>query len=192
MENLQLLKMLHGLAGMLLFAALLALSALCWRSRARREPLLEEGGESEMDAQLAPEPAVQALALAAREPLPAEDAAEGAEPDVPSGRSVWPVLWAITLLLALVGLPLSGWWLAHLTALPLGQPWLLGSSLLFLPGSLCALWLASRVTGRRPGVRLGLVLAFLGLLCFGVSLALMVVKPVELPKELQWPAWLAR
>src|SRR5690606_6458508 len=38
-----------------------------------------------------------------------------------------PLLAALALLL-----PLSGWWLAHLAGWPLGQLWLLASSVLFL------------------------------------------------------------
>ncbi|MFB8830168.1 DUF2269 family protein [Azotobacter sp. CWF10] len=75
-------------------------------------------------------------------------------------------------------MPVSGWWLAHLAGWPLGQLWLLGSSLLLLPGAICGLWLAARVAGRRAGARLGLGLALVGVSCFAAILGLMVIKPV--------------
>lgn len=171
MEYFALLKMLHGVAGVLLFVAFFALAGLCWRSRTRTVAEPEAGGETEMDAALAP----VAQGLAPTDP--AREAWEATAVEAPR-PSPWPALCAVLLLLCLVGLPASGWWLAHLAARPLGQLWLLGSSLLFLPGSLCGLWLASRVAGRKPGVRLGLGLAVVGLLCFGASLGLMVAKPV--------------
>lgn len=173
MEYFALLKMLHGVAGVLLFVAFFALAGLCWRSRTRTVAAPEAGGETEMDAALAP----VAQGLAPTDPDPAQEAWEATAVEAPR-PSPWPALCAVLLLLCLVGLPASGWWLAHLAARPLGQPWLLGSSLLFLPGSLCGLWLASRVAGRKPGVWLGLGLALVGLLCFAASLGLMVAKPV--------------
>ncbi|GAB3376864.1 DUF2269 family protein [Azotobacter armeniacus] len=136
MENFLLFRVLHGVAGVLLFVAFFALTGFCWRSR--------------------------------------RVAAEG----VPLRPSRWPALCAGLLLLCLVGLPVSGWWLAHLAGWPLGQRWLLGSSLLFLPGASCGLWLAARVAGRVAGIRFGLGLAVAGLLCFAAILGLMVAKPV--------------
>ncbi|MFD2406802.1 DUF2269 family protein [Azorhizophilus paspali] len=103
----------------------------------------------------------------------------GAEAEAPARASPWPALCAVLLLLCLIGLPVSGWWLAHLVGWPLGQIWLLGSSLLFLPGAVCGLWLAARVTGRhRKSPWFSLVLALLGLACFATTLWLMVAKPV--------------
>jgi len=192
LDNLQLLRLLHSLAGALLFVALFALAALCWRSRTRRVAVPEEGGAAEMDAALAPLEQVPAPTdqgpVQEPEAEAPDEASDQTPAKVPPRTLLWPVLCAVLLLLCLVGLPVSGWWLAHLETMSLGLLWVVGSSLLFLPGSLCALWLASRVTGRRSGVRLSLTLAFLGLLCFGASLALMVEKPLEL----QRPAWLVR
>lgn len=166
MEHFALLRMLHGVAGALLLVTFFALAGYCWRSRPRPLGAAEPSAETQAETG-ADEPAEADVEIAAP-----------AEPEIPSRTSPWPALCAVLLLLCLVGLPVSGWWLAHLAGWPLGQPWLLGSSLLFLPGSLCGLWLASRVVGRRPGVWLGLGLAVVGLLCFGASLGLMVVKPV--------------
>ncbi|WP_349568691.1 DUF2269 family protein [Azotobacter salinestris] len=132
MEHFALLRMLHGVAGVLLFVAFFALAGRCWRSRRL----------------------------------------------VAGAPSRWPAFHAVLLLLCLVGLPVSGWWLAHLAGWPLGQLWLLGSSLLFLPGAICGLWLAARVAGRRAGARLGLGLALIGVSCFAAILGLMVIKPV--------------
>ncbi|SFA89704.1 DUF2269 family protein [Azotobacter beijerinckii] len=176
MENLALLKLLHGLAGVLLLVALFALAGLCWRSRRIAAPPTDAAAEKGLAAEA--EPTAEAEAAEAVEAAEEAQAAEATGVDVPGRSSPWPALCAILLLLCLVGLPVSGWWLAHLAGWPLGQPWLLGSSLLFLPGSLCGLWLASRVVGHKPGVRPGLGLALVGLLCFAASLGLMVVKPV--------------
>jgi len=176
MENLALLKLLHGLAGVLLLVALFALAGFCWRSRRVAAPPTDAATEKGLEAEA--EPTAEAEDAAAVEAAEEAQAAEATGVDVPGRPSPWPALCAILLLLCLVGLPVSGWWLAHLAGWPLGQPWLLGSSLLFLPGSLCGLWLASRVVGGKPGVRLGLGLAVVGLLCFAASLGLMVVKPL--------------
>lgn len=169
MEHLALLRMLHGVAGVLLLMAFFALAGFCWRGRPCPVKAAQAIAETEAD--------VETAQPMAETPAEAEVAAT-AEPETPPRTSPWPLLCAVLLLLCLVGLPVSGWWLAHLAGWPLGQPWLLGSSLLFLPGALCGLWLASRVAGRKPGVRLGLALAVVGLLCFGISLGLMIVKPV--------------
>jgi len=166
MEHFALLRMLHGVAGALLLVVLLAFAGFCWRMRPRPQGTAQPSAETQAETG-ADEPAEADMEIAAP-----------AEPEAPSRTSPWPALCAVLLLLCLVGLPVSGWWLAHLAGWPLGQPWLLGSSLLFLPGSLCGLWLASRVVGRKPSVRRGLGLAVIGLLCFGASLGLMVAKPV--------------
>ncbi|NQD92725.1 DUF2269 domain-containing protein [Pseudomonas sp. CrR25] len=44
-----------------------------------------------------------------------------------------------------LSLPVSGWWLASTVGWPLGQTWLLGSSLLFILLALCGLLLAGRL-----------------------------------------------
>ncbi|ACO80929.1 hypothetical protein AvCA_48260 [Azotobacter vinelandii CA] len=169
MEHFALLKMLHGVAGVLLFVAFFALAGLCWRARPRPAGAAPAGAETEADA-AGPEPAAP----------DAEGAiAEGAEAEAPARASPWPALCAVLLLLCLIALPVSGWWLAHLAGWPLGQIWLLGSSLLFLPGAVCGLWLAARVAGRRrKSLWFSLVLALLGLACFATTLWLMVAKPV--------------
>lgn len=111
MEYFALLKMLHGVAGVLLFVAFFALAGLCWRSRTRTVAAPEAGGETEMDAALAP----VAQGLAPTDPDPAREAWETTAVEAPR-PSPWPALCAVLLLLCLAGLPVSGWWLAHLAA----------------------------------------------------------------------------
>ncbi|GAB3472573.1 DUF2269 family protein [Azotobacter salinestris] len=169
MEHFALLRMLHGVAGVLLFVAFFALAGFCWRGRSRLMRTAQVIAETEAG--------VETAQSVAETPAEAEVAAT-AEPETPPRTSAWPVLCAVLLLLCLIGLPVSGWWLAHLAGWPLGQPWLLGSSLLFLPGAICGLWLAARVAGRSAGARLGLGLALVGVSCFAAILGLMVIKPV--------------
>ncbi|WP_312764387.1 DUF2269 family protein [Stutzerimonas balearica] len=91
-------------------------------------------------------------------------------------------------LLALLGLslPVSGWWLAHLAGLPLGQLWLLASSLLFLALVPLGLLLAGRLkawqalgetpaSGRLLGMSGGYALLMLIVLL--AIMALMGAKP---------------
>ena len=88
-------------------------------------------------------------------------------------------------LLAL-SLPVSGWWLAHLAGLPLGQSWLLVSSLLFAVLVICGLLLAGRLSawqalGATPAppllLRLACGYAVLSILLLLAIMALMGAKP---------------
>ena len=88
-------------------------------------------------------------------------------------------------LLAL-SLPVSGWWLVHLAGFPLGQTWLLLSSLLFAVLVLFVLLLAGRLAawlalGATPPSRLLLRLssayALIILLLLLLIMALMGAKP---------------
>ncbi|WP_313109634.1 DUF2269 family protein [Stutzerimonas nitrititolerans] len=89
-------------------------------------------------------------------------------------------------LLALL-LPLSGWWLAHLAGWPLGQLWLLASSVLFLVLVPLGLLLGGRLRawqglGEAPAPtrlpRFALAYAGLILLILVVIMGLMGAKPV--------------
>ena len=89
-------------------------------------------------------------------------------------------------LLAL-SLPVSGWWLVHLAGLPLGQTWLLGSSLLCALLVVSALLLAGRLRAWQalgavpaPGLLLKLSMAYAVLVAVLLLaiMALMGAKPV--------------
>jgi uncharacterized membrane protein len=89
-------------------------------------------------------------------------------------------------LLAL-SLPVSGWWLVHLGGFPLGQTWLLLSSLLFAVLVLFALLLAGRLAawralGGQPApsllLRLASAYAVIILVLLLAIMALMGAKPV--------------
>jgi len=91
----------------------------------------------------------------------------------------------LLVLLALL-LPLSGWWLVHLAGWPLGQLWLLASSLLFLTLLPLCLLLGGRLRawqmlGEEPtpsGLpRLALAYAALILLVLLAIMGLMGAKP---------------
>ena len=93
-----------------------------------------------------------------------------------------PLLTVLALLL-----PASGWWLAHLAGFPLGQLWLLASSLLFLLLVPLGLLLSGRLRawqalGDTPAParlpRFALVYAGLMLLMLIVIMGLMGAKPV--------------
>lgn len=89
----------------------------------------------------------------------------------------WPALYGGLLVLGLVGLPVSGWWLVHLASWPLSQLWLFGGSLLYLLGALCWLWPLLRSGGAGAGSRVSLTLAGLGTLCFVAVALLMALRP---------------
>jgi len=104
----------------------------------------------------------------------------GALEGLPARLFRWPALYVGGLVLGVLSLPVTGWWLAHLAGWPLGQLWLLGGSLLYLLGAVCWLWLLLRALGRPsvPRFRSDLALAGFGLLCFVAIAVLMVAKPV--------------
>ncbi len=88
-------------------------------------------------------------------------------------------------LLAVIGLslPLTGWWLVHLAGWPLGQLWLLASSLLFLALIPLVLLLAGRLTawqtpGNAMAARTAGIYGVLVLIVLIAITALMGAKPV--------------
>jgi uncharacterized membrane protein len=92
-------------------------------------------------------------------------------------------LFAVLALL----LPATGWWLAHLAGFPLGQLWLLASSVLFLVLVPLGLLLGGRLRawhglGESPAPaslpRFALIYAGLILLILIAIMALMGAKPV--------------
>ena len=55
--------------------------------------------------------------------------------------------------LALLSMPFTGWWMVHLMGWPLGQTWLLASSVLYTVAALAWFWLLVRLNKLRktPG-----------------------------------------
>ncbi|WP_085630104.1 DUF2269 family protein [Pseudomonas sp. R16(2017)] len=90
-------------------------------------------------------------------------------------------VWLL-MALALLSMPFTGWWMVHLVGWPLGQTWLLASSVLYTVAALAWFWLLVRLNRLRkaPGGvgRFSLVLALFGLVCFVAIAGLMGAKPV--------------
>jgi len=85
--------------------------------------------------------------------------------------------------LCLLSMPFTGWWLVHLVGWPLGQTWVLGSSLLYTVGALAWFWLLARVNRLRTAQgqgkpRFTLALALFSGLCFIAIAGLMGARPV--------------
>lgn len=91
-------------------------------------------------------------------------------------------LWLL-MGICLVSMPFTGWWLVHLVGWPLGQTWVLGSSLLYTVGALAWFWLLARINRLRTAQAVGkpqftLALALFSGLCFIAIAGLMGAKPV--------------
>jgi uncharacterized membrane protein len=84
--------------------------------------------------------------------------------------------------ISLVSMPFTGWWLVHLVGWPLGQTWILGSSLLYTVAALAWFWLVARLNRLRKGeggnLNFTLVLAVVSLVGFVAIAGLMGAKPV--------------
>ncbi|WP_085605947.1 MULTISPECIES: DUF2269 family protein [unclassified Pseudomonas] len=93
----------------------------------------------------------------------------------------WLFVWLL-IVLALVSMPFTGWWMVHLVGWPLGQTWILASSVLYTVAALAWFWLLVRMNRLRkaPGGvdRFSLGLALFGLVCFIAIAGLMGAKPV--------------
>ena len=83
---------------------------------------------------------------------------------------------------ALLSMPFTGWWMVHLVGWPLGQTWLLGSSVLYTVAALGWFWLLVRLNRLRtaPGGngRFTFALALFSFVCFIAIAGLMGAKPV--------------
>jgi len=90
-------------------------------------------------------------------------------------------LWLL-MGLALLSMPFTGWWMVHLVGWPLGQTWILASSVLYTLAALAWFWLLVRLNRLRktPGGvgRFSLALALFGFVCFVAIAGLMGAKPV--------------
>ncbi len=58
--------------------------------------------------------------------------------------------------LCLVSMPFTGWWLVHLVGWPLGQAWVLASSVIYTFGALAVWWLLVRLNRLRKAEVVGL------------------------------------
>ncbi|MFD2640701.1 DUF2269 family protein [Pseudomonas japonica] len=91
-------------------------------------------------------------------------------------------LWLL-MGVCLASLPFTGWWLVHRVGWPLGQTWVLGSSLLYTFGALAWFWLLTRVNRLRTEPAKGkpqftLALALFSGVCFLAIAGLMGARPV--------------
>ncbi|TWC26392.1 MULTISPECIES: DUF2269 domain-containing protein [unclassified Pseudomonas] len=84
--------------------------------------------------------------------------------------------------LALLSMPFTGWWMVHLVGWPLGQTWLLASSVLYTLAALGWFWLLVRLNKLRtaPGGsgKFTVALALFSFVCFIAIAGLMGAKPV--------------
>lgn len=82
----------------------------------------------------------------------------------------------------LVSMPFTGWWLVHLIGWPLGQTWLLASSVIYSVGAFTAWWLLVRLNRLRKaestGLRFTLALALISGVCLLSIAGLMGAKPI--------------
>lgn len=91
-------------------------------------------------------------------------------------------VWLV-MVLALVSLPFTGWWMVHQIGWPLGQTWLLASSVLYTLAVLAGFWLLVRLNKLRklPAAGSGkftFALALFSFVCFIAIAGLMGAKPV--------------
>lgn len=84
--------------------------------------------------------------------------------------------------LALLSMPFTGWWMVHLVGWPLGQTWILASSVLYTLAALAWFWLLVRLNKLRtaPGGvgKFTFALALFSFVCFIAIAGLMGAKPV--------------
>ncbi|WP_338800258.1 DUF2269 domain-containing protein [Pseudomonas sp. RSB 5.4] len=84
--------------------------------------------------------------------------------------------------LALLSMPFTGWGMVHLVGWPLGQTWLLASSVLYTVAALAWFWLLVRLNRLRKAPsglgRFSFALALFSIVCFIAIAGLMGAKPV--------------
>ena len=84
--------------------------------------------------------------------------------------------------LALLSMPFTGWWMVHLVGWPLGQTWILASSVLYTVAALAWVWLLVRLNRLRkaPGGvgKFSFALALFSFVCFVAMAGLMGANPV--------------
>ena len=94
----------------------------------------------------------------------------------------WLFVWLV-MGICLLSMPFSGWWLAHLVGWPLGQAWVLASSVIYMLGALSWFWLLVRLNRLRKAPagsngKFTLALALFSFVCFIAVAGLMGAKPV--------------
>ncbi len=94
----------------------------------------------------------------------------------------WLFVWLV-MGICLLSMPFSGWWLAHLVGWPLGQAWVLASSVIYTLGVLSWFWLLVRLNRLRKAPagsngKFTLALALFSFVCFIAIAGLMGAKPV--------------
>ena len=93
----------------------------------------------------------------------------------------WAFVWLL-MGVCMVSMPFTGWWLVHLVGWPLGQTWLLVSSVLYTVAALAWFWLLVRLNRLRkvPGGvgKFTFALALFSFVCFIAIAGLMGAKPV--------------
>ena len=94
----------------------------------------------------------------------------------------WVFIWLV-MGLALLSMPFTGWWMVHLVGWPLGQIWLLASSVLYTVAALGWFWLLVRLNRLRKAPAAGngkftFALALFSFVCFIAIAGLMGAKPV--------------
>lgn len=93
----------------------------------------------------------------------------------------WVFVWLV-MGLALLSMPFTGWWMVHLVGWPLGQMWILASSVTYTVGALAMFWLLVRLNKLRtaPGGngKFTFALALFSFVCFIAIAGLMGAKPV--------------
>ena len=84
--------------------------------------------------------------------------------------------------LALLSMPFTGWWMVHLVGWPLGQTWVLASSVLYTVAALGWFWVVVRLNKVRKGAggngKFTFALALFSFICFIAIAGLMGAKPV--------------
>ena len=93
----------------------------------------------------------------------------------------WAFVWLL-MGVCVVSMPFTGWWMVHLVGWPLGQTWLLASSVLYTVAALAWFWLLVRLNKLRktPGGvgKFTFALALFSFVCFVAIAGLMGAKPV--------------
>ncbi|MFJ4493566.1 DUF2269 family protein [Pseudomonas atacamensis] len=96
-------------------------------------------------------------------------------------RRPWLFIWCL-MLIGMLSMPFTGWWLVHLVGWPLGQLWILGSSVIYAVATLSAVWLLVRLdrlwTSGVGNRTFNLALAIVSGVGFFAIAALMGAKPV--------------
>ncbi|KQT68306.1 MULTISPECIES: DUF2269 family protein [Pseudomonas] len=96
-------------------------------------------------------------------------------------RRPWLFIWCL-MLIGMLSMPFTGWWLVHLVGWPLGQLWILGSSVIYAVATFSAVWLLVRLdrlwTSGVGNRTFNLALAIVSGVGFVAIAALMGAKPV--------------